>query len=186
MAFEELGKPRYQCQNSANGLTITIPSKRNWFIILFLGFWLIGWAVGELSAIGDIFSSSRTTVGAFGGLFMIGWLGAWTVGGAFAIYSWLWQIAGVEEIVISHDSLKISKKIPLWTRTKEYRLQDVTSLRVSPSPSPYPGKMDFWGITGEQLAFDYGAKTVRFGPGIDEAEAKHIITEMQKVLDRIK
>ncbi len=29
------------------------------------------------------------------------------------------------------------------------------------------------------LAFDYGAKTFRFGAGIDEAEAKQIVAEIQ-------
>ncbi len=37
----------------------------------------------------------------------------------------------------------------------------------------------FLGISGGQLAFDYGAKTVRFGIGLDEAEAKQILNDIE-------
>lgn len=194
MAFEELGKPRYTKSESPRGIKIGIPSKKNWFIILFLGFWLIGWAVGEATVIGILIvgflkflsgglpDTATTGAEAFGGLFLIAWLGVWTVGGAFAIYAWLWQVKGVEEITISYDSFEIVKKTPIWTRTKKYRLQDVTSLRISNSVTSMwnmSGGMEFAGITGGQLAFDYGAKTVRFGIGLDEAEAKYIINDIQ-------
>ena len=33
------------------GLVINIPSSKNFFLILFLGFWLCGWLFGEFSAI---------------------------------------------------------------------------------------------------------------------------------------
>jgi len=33
------------------GLGITIPTKKNWFLIIFLGAWLCGWVSGEISAI---------------------------------------------------------------------------------------------------------------------------------------
>jgi len=194
MAFEDPGKPRYTKHESARDMTICIPSKKNWFIILFLGFWLVGWVIGEVTAIGvlggglfKIISGAlpdATTSGAwaFGGLFMIAWLGGWTIGGAFAIYAWLWQVKGVEEIVISYEGLKINKKIPIWTSSKNYRLKDIVSLRVSNSCASIwnmSGGMEFWGITGGKLAFDYGAKTVRFGIGVDEAEAKRIIKDIE-------
>ncbi len=95
--------------------------------------------------------ATTTGTGAFGGLFLVAWLGGWTVGGAFAIYAWLWQVKGVEEISISYDSFKIDKKTPVWTRSKEYRLKDVLSLRVSnsqPSMWNMSGGMDFWGFPG--------------------------------------
>ncbi len=39
---------------------------------------------------------------------------------------------------------------------------------------------DFWGLTGGKLKFDYGLKTIKFGNGIDEAEAKHLIDEIKR------
>jgi hypothetical protein len=35
-----------------------------------------------------------------------------------------------------------------------------------------------WGMSGGLIAFDYGAQTFRFGAGVDEAEAKHILEKI--------
>lgn len=78
---------RASIRDEPNGLRIVIPSQKNWFAILFIAFWLCGWAFGEHFAIGQIREGK-------GSLFMIGWLGAWTVGGAWAIYTWLWMVLG--------------------------------------------------------------------------------------------
>lgn len=195
MVFEEVGKKRYKLEESTNGIIITIPSRKNWFIILFLGFWLIGWAVGEISVIGILSAGifklishglpeiTTSGLGVFGGLFLVAWLGSWTVGGAFAIYAWLWQVEGFEKISLSLDAFAIEKITPIWKRKKEYRLRDVVSLRLSNLSSSMwtmSGSMEFWGMSGGRLAFDYGAKTVQFGIGIDEAEAKILIKDIEE------
>jgi hypothetical protein len=33
------------------------------------------------------------------------------------------------------------------------------------------------------IAFDYGARTYRFGRGIDEAQAKQVVAELQRRLE---
>ena len=200
MAFEEVGKKRYRFEETSSGIEISIPSRKNWFIILFLGFWLIGWAVGEVSVIGilaagifGLFNNGLSEIvesgpGAFGGVFLFAWLGGWTVGGAFAIYAWLWQVKGIERVSISFNALVVEKLTPIWKRKKEYHLQDVVSLRISnssPSMFTMSGSMEFWGISGGRLAFDYGAKTVQFGAGIDEAEAKFLIKDIGKKYPKI-
>ena len=53
-------------------LTIEIPSKRNWLLILFLGFWLCGWLVGELMVPAQILSGKGARPAM---LFSIAWLG---------------------------------------------------------------------------------------------------------------
>ena len=195
MAFEEVGKKRYKLEESTIGIAITIPSRKNWFMILFLGFWLVGWAIGEISVIGILSAGIfrlisnglpeiiTSGIGAFGGLFLVAWLGAWTVGGAFAIYAWLWQVKGFERISLSFEAFVVEKITPIWKRKKDYRLRDVASLRLSNSSSSMwtmSGSMEFWGISGGRIAFDYGAKTVRFGIGLDEAEAKFLIKDIEK------
>lgn len=193
MSYEEPGKPRYSVERTPTGMIFSIPSRRNWFVIIFLGFWLMGWALGEITVLGvlgvgiyefmqgGIESIAEKGVGAFGGAFLILWLAGWTVGGFFAIYTWLWQLKGVEQITMSGDSLKIEKKTPLWTRGKNYRISSISSLRISSSSASMPRKysgMNSPGFSGGLLAFDYGTKTVNFGMGLDEAEAKLILKEM--------
>ena len=63
---------------------------------------------------------------------------------------------------------------------KEYDLQHVRNLRVVPfDASIWSGRDSFGGMRGGPLAFDYGAKTVRFGTGIDEAEARMILDSIR-------
>lgn len=190
MTFEEPHKARYELRHGPDTLTIAIPAKKNWFMICFLGFWLIGWAMGEVTAAGTLLAgafkvatngiseASKHPEGAFGGMFLIAWLGAWTVGGAFAIYAWLWQVKGVEEIAFSPQAITISNKVPVWNRQKNYRIENVKGLRVSNMQVNFmdPSRsMDFWGVTGGVLSFDYGSGTIRFGKGLEEAEAREII-----------
>jgi len=197
MAYEKPGNPRYSVERTPTGMIFSIPSRKNWFIILFLGFWLMGWAMGEITVLGilgagifefldggikGLFEMGAET---FGGVFLIIWLAGWTVGGAFAIYAWLWQVSGVERIIISGDSLKIEKKIPVWGRVKNYRVSSISSLRIaSPAASKWP-KSSGMEFRGGLLAFDYGAKTVNFGMGIDEAEAKMILKEIKECIPHI-
>jgi hypothetical protein len=41
--------------------------------------------------------------------------------------------------------------------------------------------MSFWGIGGGLIAFDYGAKTFRFGASVDESEARDIVSELKAI-----
>jgi hypothetical protein len=87
------------------------------------------------------------------------------VGGAFAlggVQAWF----GRERIRVTADEL-IHWREPIGGTKRSYDLAHVRRLRTSPaiwtqgSGQPPPGA----------IAFDYGARTVRIGSGIDEAEA---------------
>ena len=49
--------PRHYSEDVGNKLVITIPSRKNWFIIIFLGIWLTGWTFGGIMAGGSIIVS---------------------------------------------------------------------------------------------------------------------------------
>jgi hypothetical protein len=173
---------RHTTDDLGDMLKITIPSQKQWFQMLFLGFWLVSWALGEIAALGGLLSGN-----GFGGpsLFLIAWLGIWTIGGGFAIYTLLWQLVGNEIIQISDYAIRTSRSILGFGFPKEYSSEYIKALRVSASPSSNDvfGRSRasrFYGLGGGLLAFDYGAKTVQFGAGIDEAEAKQILSEIQQ------
>src|SRR4051812_19316099 len=69
---------------------IRIPMRRNWFILLFISFWICGWTVGGIAAIHQV---SRNF-----DWFLIFWLGAWALGWVFAAATICSQIAGSEII----------------------------------------------------------------------------------------
>ena len=198
MAFEEPARPRFTVEEDRDALTINIPSKRRWVLVVFLGVWLCGWAVGEVFMAGillyGVFSGdglwqeaeNAVSIGLL--IFMLAWLGCWTVAGLFAMYAWLWNIAGRQVVTVGVDAIRIENAVPICRRGKEYRLADVESLRVSPEQLTtwtFREGMRFWGMGGGPLAFDYGAKTVRFGAGLDEAEAKMILAVIASRCPRI-
>ena len=45
--------------------------------------------------------------------------------------------------------------------------------------------MEFWGFSGGSVAFDYGHSTHKFGSGLDEAEANHIIKTVKEHFNHI-
>lgn len=178
MVKVEVGKGRGQVERTATGLKITIPAKRNIFVVLFLGFWLIGWSFGEVAVLIQVFSAEKAPK-----IFLFAWLGGWTVGGVFAIYAWLWNIKGKEIINITRSELQHIHQLPIYKRSKEYDLSSITNLRAQEQNISIFGSrngMEFWGISGGSIAFDYGRSTHKFGAQLDQAEAAHIINEIKQ------
>jgi hypothetical protein len=155
-----------------DGLEVSIPAKKRVFVSLFLLFWLGGWAVGEMLAINQIIEADSTEP------FIIFWLGGWTLGGFFALVALAWSMAGREVITVTSFSLTISQRVFGLGRTKSYDATQIRKLRISPtnmSMSDSRSALQYWGIGGGPIAFDYGASTVHFGADIDEAEARMIV-----------
>ena len=65
-------------------------------------------------------------------LFMLVWFTFWTIGGAFAIYAFFWQLMGKEEIEITKSSITISQVIAQFRRSKKYNANHIKDLRTSP------------------------------------------------------
>ena len=178
MARVDIPQPRATITETPTGLLITIPANRNWFVVLFVGFWMCGWLFGEVSAI-IMLARAKTPLPA--NLFMLAWLGGWSVGGAFAGYLWLWNVAGKELIALREDTLAIKSDVLGLGNVREFDLSEVCDLRID-KLSPrltmfnYNSPAQMFG-TGT-IAFDYGAKTFRFGLGLDESEARQLIVRL--------
>lgn len=89
------------------GLEIIIPARRHLVVLLFLGVWLVGWLMGEVSAIGQVLSGRST--GSEG--FLLFWLLFWTAGGGFAGYLWLWMLVGKERILMGPSTLTMKHDV---------------------------------------------------------------------------
>lgn len=167
-----------------NELEITIPTKKNWFIIIFLGAWLGGWTMGELFAIGALIGLLGGNLG-FANFFLLFWLCGWTVGGFFAFKTFLWNLTGKEIITFGQGQLTIAKKGSLLSKPKTYDLNEVKKLRAKEEENLYGA---FWGrrnnfssinSSSGTIRFDYGLQTVKFAGGIDEAEAIFILDKLK-------
>jgi hypothetical protein len=168
---------RSKIDDGPEGLSIVIPVRRQFFPLVFLPLWLVGWAVGAVSATRDLLSGQDRS------LFLVVWLAAWMLGGAFAVLSWLWILAGRERVTAGLGTFVHRYELFGLARTREFDVSQMRNMRVAHEPvnAWTGGNMRALGWGGGTVAFDYGAKTVRFAP-VDEAEASIIVNHLAKRL----
>lgn len=174
--IEKPSNGRAKIFKNGQSIEIQIPTKKNWFIIIFLSAWMCGWFMGETFALTQIFSSDTPL---FANAFLLVWVTMWTIGGLFAMTFLLWNIAGQEIIKIDNGVLEVGKKIFEFKKSKMYDINEIRHLSINPAPN-----LDIWGMGYQQnlfglkggvLKFDYGLKTLKFGGGIEEAEGRLLI-----------
>jgi len=180
--MEPLYAGRAIIEDSFDQTTITIPSKKNWFALIFLGAWLCGWFCGEVAAIGAV-------TGIFGknsaGFFLLFWLAGWTVGGVFAFRFFYWMAAGKEVITVGNGTLCIDKKGSLFSKPKTYDLNNVKNMRVQDTGNfnndfGFGTRNTFSQLNGGVIRFSYGFQTVKFAIGIDDTEANYILDTLKE------
>jgi len=170
---------RITIADTAGGLRIVMPCRRSWSVIVFLAFWICGWAVGEVMVSRQFLQGDAPAEGEF---FMLTWLGVWTGGGVVAVYAWLWQVMGKEIVTVHGQTFTVRRDIGGVGFEKDYDLVQMRNLRGQPvgfSPVDLSSSFQLWGVGG-MIAFDYGARTVRFGVGLDEAEVEHVLTSIKQ------
>ncbi len=176
-------EPKFRLTTNVEGLQAIVPPKRSWFVIPFLTIWLCGWAFGEFQVIGQLLNpSDKTSIG-----FLSLWLTGWTLGGIFALGTVLWQVAGREVITVNSSFLVHRVEALGLGRTRIYAADKIKALRATDYASgDFQNQQamapPFFGPGIGPVAFDYGAKTIRLAPSIDEAEAKVLVRELARGL----
>ncbi|CAN0574741.1 unnamed protein product, partial [Ectocarpus sp. 12 AP-2014] len=74
---------------------IVLPARKNWFVGVFLSFWLCGWTVGGFSTIPTLFSGAANN-----SWFPVFWLCGWALGWVFAATTLAWMLVGKETLWI--------------------------------------------------------------------------------------
>ena len=175
------GRGRARIDHSGSNLVITIPSKKNYLLLTFLAVWLCAWLFGVVSALTSL-DLSFEQAGAQ--VFTLVWLLLWCIGGAFAIAALLWGMAGKEVVTIGRQTLCHDKRLPIYTWRREYDITHIRSLSASGGATASvfdPSRsLEFWGLTGGSIRFDYGRSTHRFGVGLDDADAKHVVAQIEQ------
>ena len=99
-----------------------------------------------------------------------------------AIYCLVWRLIGQEIVSVNKDLFVVTRKIWGWASYKAYKTDDISVLRISHPADRRINTLSRFrrllGLSGT-IAFDYGAKTFRFGSGLDEAEGRQIIKKIQ-------
>ncbi len=171
----EIPKERSTIETTASGLTITIPARKNHFTVLFVGFWLVGWVFGEITALAQVLSPEP---GPPEPMFYL-WLTGWTLAGVLALYIWLWNLIGKEVITVSKTRLQHVRDVAGYGRAREYDLTTVSGLRAKmPDTTAYG--LESLNVSGGTIAFDYGHSTHSFGTHLDGGEAEHIVAAIKQ------
>jgi hypothetical protein len=158
----------------ADGIEIVIPAGRSVFLMVFLGVWMAGWLFGAVPAASWLLSGQEDA-----SMLLLGaWLVMWAIGGVAVLLSWLWMARGREMVTLRPDTLEIKRDVLGWGTTREYDLAYVRNLRVSQQGFNPKRPFELSGMGGGSIAFDYGARTLRFASSLDEAEAQQVVSEL--------
>jgi hypothetical protein len=171
------------------GVDVTIASRRNYFVAMFIAIWLCGWFFGETSA-WQTLATPHPAVAAHpqSDLFLVVWLCIWTIGGCGAAVAALWNIAGRELVRFSGSEVSLRREVfgvGFGTRYDPTRVTNLRCVDMVPGPFGTMSRSPFgWG--GGPLAFDYGAKSVRFGAGMDSAEGQPLVEKIIAAVPRLR
>jgi hypothetical protein len=168
-------EPRHTIEDNGEMLRITIPSLKRRYPILSTGLGLV-WIIVFLplasrSFLGPSYNGETWLPVALLVMLVLALISA------ISILSWL--LFGVEVIKVDHAGIKTRRQVFGRGRTRDYEGDHIRRLRAAPMvyATTYHNNFtwEYLGLAGGQIAFDYGAKTTRFGSGLDEAEARMIV-----------
>ena len=164
--------------NSFGSLSISIPSKKNWFALIFGTAWLGGWFFGFVMVSGMM-------LGGIGGHsaingFMLFWLIAWTAGGLMIISLLLWGYFGQEKFLADSAEVSFDRTVFGIGWKKKLDPGYIKNFRVASLNTNwvFGNRWAFWGVGPGKIKFDYGFKTYSFGLAVDDAEANYIVEVM--------
>jgi len=170
--------------NSLGRLTISIPSKKDWAILLFGTVWLVGWYFGFKSAI------SSFSYGGSGNVIiddlMTSWLIGWASCGLGLMFFLSWGYFGKEILQISSNTMKFEKSIfgigikksMALDKTKNFRFEKIDDQKSGGS------RWAFWGLGSGKIKFDYGLKTYSFGLSVDDEEAVYLVNLLKETIEK--
>jgi len=160
---------------------LRIPYRKQWFVMLFLPFWLTLWTFGGIAAMSTLFTHFEP--------FLIVWLCLWAVGWAFAASQLIGQF-GAERVSAPNGDLEIRGGLGPLSRTWRYRGGTIRNLQADAPQDLWGNGMRTWQVpfwlrpkTGV-VRFDYGARTVYLGASLDEPEGREIVAWLAKRLPR--
>ena len=171
-------------EKTFGGLTIIIPSKKNWFALLFATAWLGGWFFGFKMVLNLLLFDDKVNSGPEG--FLSLWLIAWTIGGLAIIILLLWGYFGKEKIKIDQGEVLFEKTVFGIGQKKRMEVNEVKNIRnYKDDTSWFSGnRWAYWGLGPGKIKFDYGLKTFSFGLGVDDAEANYLVELLEGYLKK--
>jgi hypothetical protein len=160
------------------GIVVTLPIQRSTYSMIAIPVWLGLWAYAAIQAQRQVAALSLQQAGNRLQLFL---LAIWFLAGAWFVLSLFWMLLGRERMVFSEGSVLVQQTLLGLGRRREFDLQQVTEWRVSPAliGGRSAASVTMFGLgSSGAISFDYGARTIRLGAGLDEAEARMVLGQL--------
>lgn len=180
--IEDVSDSRISIEPDIWGVTITVPSRKNWFGMVFMSVWLCGWVY---SFIRTLDFTTFETFDFRGDLFLLFWLGGWTAGGILVLYKILKMMIGQETLVAKKSILRRSFRFLVLIGGKNYHLSSVRNFRwIDNSKIRGENSSNSARSNIGKLQFEYGPKTITCCKGVDAGEGAAIIKAIAKAAGR--
>lgn len=171
-------------QSNDDQVKVSIGPRRDLFAILFLVWWIALWIAGEVTLFSVTIGGTEAllsgdvpnTISTFRYLWPLIGAGTvtWTVIGVGMIYSLLWELLGREEITLSADGVTIHRSVAAVSSSRAFPRREASNVRFDDRMGWLLSNLDYWGLAGGKLAFEFGGKTIRFGRGLEASAARSI------------
>jgi hypothetical protein len=145
------------------GLSVSVPPTRNWLWGIYYGFFLVGWAVGEISAVTMLLLQPMMTADS---AFVMAWLVFWSIAGYVLGSRWLFMFFGREQLLVGPAGVTLRTTVLGQSRSRSFDITRVRKIRT----------------TGQQLKFDVGGETYKFGQTLSESTCQTIREAMERSL----
>lgn len=158
-------------------LMIRLPRHRAWRTIFLAGFLLSAWGAGSWLAGTHHFFHSL-----FRDVFLVLGESAWLGIGLFCLAYLLQNLAENEVVEVTPFAIKLRRQIGGWGWTSAYMAAHVSALQARPRPPAAAGQARSLFPARPQsgsIIFMYGTKTIHFGRGLSEREAREIVALIQ-------
>ncbi len=173
---------RAKIETNSNGrLKVNIPSRKNWFALIFGTFWLGGWLFGIIMALATLGKSENGLIDGF----MLFWICGWLVGGLAITFFLLWGYFGQEVLEFDFDEVHFKRTVFNIGTKRVLNKRDIKDFNFEKTTSNFwngDRSWAVWGLGEGKIKFDYGLKTYSFGLSLDDAEAKYLVEKLNQQL----
>jgi hypothetical protein len=175
-------KTRARIERTPTRTRVVIPARRKIGSILLLSALAVVWLWGETMIAGYILQQiGNQSFSLLSAVFLL----FWTIGGASILVVLFWNLAGREIITLVPGALRLERKVLGigWTRTITFIELPPMTIDHEPSRTTWMGSWpdDYGAFMRGWIAFQHEGSLMRFGMGIDEAEANYVIEQLAVV-----
>ena len=164
----------YQVHETAEGVSVDLPSPRRPLTALALVGWLAGWAVGVVFVAQQFTGGERLDADR---VFLLAWAVVWLLAGFAAMGYVTWLVAGRERITLRAAKLVVWYGVGAWGVGRTYPVAGITELRPfgrELAPVLAAG-LDIAGRGASGVRFRCQGRVVLCARALDERAARALI-----------